>query len=70
MKFGITDLHIICLSICDFHEHWHTEGHTFVTGLNEITFTHVLRNHMLSRMLGMPLYDVMDCAIYSLANVG
>jgi hypothetical protein len=56
MKYGIIDLDIIFLSIYEFHEHWHTEGHNFLMGLNEITFTHVLGNHKLSRMLGMSWY--------------
>jgi hypothetical protein len=33
----IRDLHIML-----FHENWHWEGHTFVTGINEITFACVL----------------------------
>jgi hypothetical protein len=30
------------LSIFEFHKYWLSEGHTFVVGIHNITFTHVL----------------------------
>jgi len=39
MKFGVTDLHAMLLSISEFHENWRT-GCTFMD-INEIPFTRV-----------------------------
>jgi len=35
MKSGM-NLHIMLLCICEFHENWQREGHTFCMGINEI----------------------------------
>jgi len=41
MKLDIRDLHIMLLSICDFHENWYREGSNFLVGVNEITVMYV-----------------------------
>ena len=41
VKFGITNLHIMMLSICEFRENRCREGRKFFMDLNEITFAHV-----------------------------
>jgi len=42
VKFGLSDLHITLLSICEFRENKQArENRTFLMGLNKITFTHV-----------------------------
>jgi hypothetical protein len=45
IKFGVMDLHAMLLSTSEFHENWRT-GCTSM-GINEIPFTHVLRNRMI-----------------------
>ena len=37
---------MILLNISDFCDSQHREGITFVVGINEITFTHVLYKYM------------------------
>jgi hypothetical protein len=41
MGFGIRDLHLMLLRICEFSANWHRQGRTFLIGVNEITFTSV-----------------------------
>ena len=41
VKFGITNLHIMMLSICKFRENRCREGRKYFMDLNEITFAHV-----------------------------
>jgi len=41
MKLDIRDLHIMLLSICDFHTNWQREGNNFRVGVNEITVMYV-----------------------------
>jgi hypothetical protein len=41
VKFGITDLHIMLVSICELRENRRREGCAFVVGVNEITCTGV-----------------------------
>jgi hypothetical protein len=41
MKFGVTGLHIMLLSIGEFHENRRREGRSLVMGVNEITFRRV-----------------------------
>jgi len=68
MKYGLIDLHMIFLSIYEFHERWQTEGHMLFMGLNEITFTHILWNRMLIRRLGMPWYRL--CVMWWIVQFG
>jgi hypothetical protein len=37
LKFSIRDLHIMLLSIYEFHENWRRASLAFVVGVNEIT---------------------------------
>jgi len=41
VKFGVRVLNIMLLSIFEFHKYWLTEGHTFLVGIHNITFTHI-----------------------------
>lgn len=44
--FGISDLHIMLLSLYKFGENFHREGYTFLMGMSEIRFMCVLENLM------------------------
>ena len=39
VQFGIWDLNIMLFNICEFHENWCKKSHSFLMGINEITFT-------------------------------
>jgi hypothetical protein len=39
VKIGITNLHTMLFSNCEFREHRRREGHALLMGVNEITFT-------------------------------
>jgi hypothetical protein len=49
LKFGIRGLHIILLSICEFHENRHKGDRNFVTGVYEISFTRALLKSITSQ---------------------
>jgi len=44
VEFSISDLQIMLLSMYEFGENFLTEGYTFLTGMSEIRFMHVLEN--------------------------
>lgn len=41
-EINIIDLHVMLLIIYEFFEKWHREDHTFLIGIEEITFTYVM----------------------------
>jgi hypothetical protein len=44
VKFSISDLQIMLLSMYEFGENFHREGYTFLTGMSQIRFMCVLEN--------------------------
>jgi hypothetical protein len=44
VKFSISTMQIMLLSMCEFSENFHMEGYTFLTGMSEIRFMCVLEN--------------------------
>ena len=42
VKFGKSYLSTVILSNCEFHETLHRDGSAYLTGINEITFMHLL----------------------------
>jgi hypothetical protein len=64
VKFGIKDLHIILLGICELHENWFKEGGTYFLSLNETMLTFVARNcHDIWRIKNTMVKSVC-CIVY------
>jgi hypothetical protein len=68
--FGTRDLHVMLLSIRNFHQNWQGKGHTFLMGTNKMTYNaRIMKPYDILKVKNISVMPVYYVKKYTICNL-